>query len=758
VLAAALPKGTLENSYTFFLNQMVQTAMSAPHAFLHANESTSVRLQVPFYANTALLPCEPVEGSRMTYLDHDGDFATVRIIVMNPLSTSTGATDVTISVHAVFDEIEFYVPDTVNKKWETSTFSAESGGIVTQGKKILNDLIDTTTNVFKKSVGLHNPNNPNQEEEKQIIAFRQPPNAVCSSTNYEKLDPFTDFDRITSDYIFCTKQDEMDIKSIITKPMYIGTFGVNATSPSGKLLWARPITPMQSIGGPLKGISPYQGEETEYKVVSNNFQALYWLTKYWKGSINVHIQSCMTNFQFLKLALVRNYSPTYNSLSKFPDYERMRSMMVETLEFSAGGQIQTVKLPFASMFNKLPCTQDPVTNMLTHGMYYIYLAQQLVTSGTSTTSASFNVYISAGDDFQFYGYALDSLTMFGKTEAPSLFEAEASVMVPISSQIALTNPGHTTPEHSDSDHKPISNIRDFIRRMYRTIHLDVSGKRLIEIDGLLEFDVYQLLTEWFPPESVPPGNEHREFSSPRGILKSMFLGAQGGLKIKAVVQGASAVQMWFIPPSMSIKGEGIDVSDASYMGTRIFPDINFPKNLQCSRALVNIFNENGVLPYNWSSVSTTVERPNYINPTLGQSINFANSNETSISTNSCIVEAHIPNLSPLNFVGDSHSLNGWSVTSAYRANKFATDLGKIVLAVGIPTAFTPNVSNNPTDINLSLYVGCDDQTRFGYQIAAPTVAQPTVKEGEIPYIITNANPYNGNAFLTAYPTTGYYAG
>jgi hypothetical protein len=71
--------------------------------------------------------------------------------------------------------------------------------------------------------------------------------------------------------------------------------------------------------------------------------------------------------------------------------------------------------------------------------------------------------------------------------------------------------------------------------MYRTIHLDVSGKRLIEIDGLLEFDVYQLLTEWFPPESVPPGNEHREFSSPRGILKSMFLGAQGGLKIKAVV-------------------------------------------------------------------------------------------------------------------------------------------------------------------------------------------------------------------------------
>jgi len=95
---------------------MVQSSMAAPHAFLHANESTSVRLQVPFYANTALLPCEPVEGSRMTYLDHDGDFASVKIIVMNPLSTSTGSTDVTISVHAVFDEVEFYVPDTVNIK------------------------------------------------------------------------------------------------------------------------------------------------------------------------------------------------------------------------------------------------------------------------------------------------------------------------------------------------------------------------------------------------------------------------------------------------------------------------------------------------------------------------------------------------------------------------------------------------------------------------------------------------------------------
>jgi capsid protein len=753
VLVTALPIGLFAGTTTYAIRQLINSGMSAPHAFLHANESTSVRLQVPYYSNTALLPSEPVEGSRMTYLDHDGDYAAVQVLIMNPLSTSTGSTDVTISVHAVFDDIEFYVPDTVNKKW-SETFSAESLGVARQGKKILNDLIDTTTNIFKKSVGLHNPNVSTQNEEKQVVAFRQPPNAVESSTNYEKLDPFTDFDRITNDFIYGTKQDEMDIKNIISKPMYIGNFTVNASSQAGQILWARPITPMQSVGFKLTAASPYQGEETEYQPIANNFQALYWLSKYWKGSINVHIQSSMSNFQFLKLALVRNYAPTYNSLSKFPTYEKMRSMMVETLEFSAGGQIQTIKLPFASMFNKLPTTLDPITNLMTHGMYYIYLAQQLVTSGTSTTSAQFNVYISAGDDFQFYGYALDPLTMFGKTDPG--FSAEASVMVPISSQIALTNPGHTTQEDKDNDHKPISNIRDYIRRMYRTIHLDISGTDIVQQDGLFHFDVYQLLSEWFPPVSVPSGEYHREFSSPRGILKSMFLGAQGGLKIKAVIQGTSTAQMWFVPPSMSIKGEGVDVSDASYMGTNTFPDMATPKALQCSRALMNIYNETGVLPYNWSSLAPTIERPNYINTTFGQAINFAQSNATSISTNSCIIEAHIPNLSPLNFVGDSHSITGWSVSSSTRANKFATDLGKIVIATGIPTAFNPGVANEPTDLNISLYLGCDDQTRFGFQIAAPLVAPPTVRDGGVPHIISNVNPFHGGAFPIQYPNFGYY--
>ena len=267
-------------------------------------------------------------------------------------------------------------------------------------------------------------------------------------------------------------------------------------------------------------LSPYQGEETTYYPISSILQILYWMSKYWRGSLNLHIQSSMSNFQFAKLQVVRDYAPSYNVLTKVPDSTPLQSMMVETLEFSGGGQVQTVKLPFASMFNKLPCTNDPITNCLSHGMYYIYLATPLVSSLTSANSVSFNVYLSAGDDFQYFGYAIDPLTMFGHRPTPSSFVAEASVMQPITSQVALTTPGHSSIDEQDEDHQPITSLRDYLRRSYRTIHLDYTADKLRENDGLIVFDVYQLMSEWFPPDTT--SNWHREYSSPRGIIKSMF--------------------------------------------------------------------------------------------------------------------------------------------------------------------------------------------------------------------------------------------
>lgn len=752
VLAGAIPAGLWPYGTTTPVPQIENSLMSAPHAFLHANESTAVRLQVPFYSNTPLLPCKPDVNGRLTTLEHNGNYATVQLMVMNQLAPGTNAaTEVTISIHAVFDEVEIYVPNAASKKWVVPTFAAEGATLIQNGKRLVSDLIDNTTQVVKSYVGLHNPNKGDQVEEKQIIAFRQTPNSVQTTTTYEKMDPYTDFDRITNDFIFCTKQDEMDLKYLLSKPFYVGSFNVSTTSTTGQLLFARPITPMQCKGPKVSAISPYNGETTDYFPISSPFQALYWLSKYWKGSLNIHIQSSMSNFQFAKLQIVRDYAPSYNVLTKVPSSDQLQSMMVETLEFSAGGQVQTIKLPFASMFNKLPCTVDPITNSLIHGMYYIYLAQPLVSSLTSSNSISFNVYLSAGDDFQFFGYAIDPLTMFGR--ALTGFEAEASVMQPITSQVALTTPGHSVDDEKDSDHQPITSLRDYLRRSYRTIHLDFTADQLKEKDGLITFDVYQLVSEWFPPDSGT--GWHREYSSPRGIIKSMFLGLQGGLRIKALVQGTSVAQMWYVPPGMSIRRENDTTLTADYMGTVPFSTTNYPKNLQCERASVNLYNEDGVLPYNWSSVTPIVERPNYFNPATGQSVTYGETGKVT-STASCMIEGHIPNMSPLNFVGDSRSIGGWSNDNTNNPRKFTSNMGHIILSVGRPCFYNANISNEPSDINLSLFISLDDQARLGFQVAAPFVAPPTVKEGLIPYTISISNQYDSAPYQANYFSSAYY--
>ena len=753
-LVGALPGGMFVENHSYLIAQRFNSLLCAPHAFLHANESTAVRLQIPFYSNTALLPCKPEENGRLTTLEHSGNYSRVYLLVMNALTPgSNAATEVTISVHAVFDEIEIYVPNTSGKKWIAPTFEAEGSTLIQNGKRFVSDFIDNTTQVVKSYVGLHNPNKGDQSKEKQIISFRQTPNSVQNTTTYEKMDPYTDFDRITNDFIFGTKQDEMDLKYLLSKPCYIGTFSVSTSLTTGKLLFARPITPMQIKPSVETALSPYQGEETTYYPISSILQILYWMSKYWRGSLNLHIQSSMSNFQFAKLQVVRDYAPSYNVLTKVPDSTPLQSMMVETLEFSGGGQVQTVKLPFASMFNKLPCTNDPITNCLSHGMYYIYLATPLVSSLTSANSVSFNVYLSAGDDFQYFGYAIDPLTMFGHRPTPSSFVAEASVMQPITSQVALTTPGHSSIDEQDEDHQPITSLRDYLRRSYRTIHLDYTADKLRENDGLIVFDVYQLMSEWFPPDTT--SNWHREYSSPRGIIKSMFLGLQGGVRIKAIVQGASVAQMWYVPPGMSIRREADTALTADYMGTVPFPSNNFPKGLQCVRASVNIFNEDGVLPYNWSSVAPIIERPNYFNTATGQSVTYAENGKVT-SAASCILEGHIPNVSPLNFVGDPRSLMGWTKESSNTSRKLTTNMGHIIISVGRPCFYNANISNEASDINLSIYVSLDDQARLGFQVAAPAVAPPTVKEGDVPHIITVSNQYDSTPYQANYFTSAYY--
>jgi hypothetical protein len=171
-------------------------------------------------------------------------------------------------------------------------------------------------------------------------------------------------DRILQKPDFHTTEDEMDIQSIIGKPQYLGTFRQNENDNVGTLLWDRPI-------------SPYQGNTLTPDgsvFFANNIQLMHYLSRAWKGTIKIHIQSVMNNKQQTKLKLIQLYNPSSEVALQFPTYRSILNAPSHLIEFTAGNQIQTIELPYLSRNNIMHCMRDSTSEGLFHGMYYIYVA------------------------------------------------------------------------------------------------------------------------------------------------------------------------------------------------------------------------------------------------------------------------------------------------------------------------------------------------------------------------------------------------
>lgn len=445
ILVAAVPHGTPAITNP---NQL----LSAPHVFLNATESTSVCLECPMYTPSTLYKTQDPNTTVNDLVVSTSRFGTdvfdLVFFVMDALTVAVGSsTTVSLSVHTLFKEAEFYVPKVglmswqpqcgVRKMWsvkskasvttecacgkkelfedrQDSYFSAE--GLLNNlwrlptkildnaasGLKVVSgDLIDYGRSMLKELTGFHNPNVPSIDN-KMIATFRNFPNNVDQPVRLEVLDNHAQFSRIYDDFYFRTEQDEMDLKFLTSKPVYVGKFTVSSTTETGKNLFAYPMTPMVEatvLGG--------NANTTFYSPMRTIYEA----SRYWRGDLKLHIQAVCTNFHFCKIIVLKNYAmtdaPIHPSTAYAPAYNDIHNINTDTLEFSAGGQIQTIDLKYNSNLRQLECTKDYVANAVNHGIAYGYLVQPLTYNSNVPTSITFNVYISGGNDLQFSGYALD---------------------------------------------------------------------------------------------------------------------------------------------------------------------------------------------------------------------------------------------------------------------------------------------------------------------------------------------------------------
>jgi hypothetical protein len=767
LIAAAFPNGYEPTTGTSAANARayIGSYMSAPHVFMSANESTPVALEVPFYVNGKLDRTD-INGDTISTYAFGVNYAQASIMTLNPLlPPGSGSTTLTVSVFAMFTDVEFYVPHLDLTYITPPAFEAEGivenlsniaskaiDGAFSVVRKFGNDVLDVARQGVKSLTGLHNPNLP-QNVAKYNVTSRQMANNVDKPVQYEKMDPFASYDRICRDYIFDTSIDEMSLRYLLQKPQYIGTFRVNNADTAGTLLWSRPITPIQQVDA-FSYTDPSAGGPAVNTIAFNNLpQIMARMSRYWKGSMKIHIQAVMTNFHFCKIAVARDYSPVTAALIAYPAFNSVQNLLVETLEFSAGGQVQTIELPYCSPLNQLPVCWEFQTNALEHGIYYIYLSQPMVFNGTVSSQAQFNVYLSCGDDFEFYGYSVDPMmcrvmkTFAGPPiedpipEDPDVpvtpliafspegdvheyfWECEAEVPQVVNEQEDILIHSKTSHVHDLVDFRPIVHVRDIARRMYRVASRRLVAGTLIANEGLVTFDVASLIGQkTFDIGTATPGVS---YVHPLKVLSQMFYGYSGGSRFKIVLSGIPNATAWYVPPGFFLQSIPSTVDG--------FLSSTYPINTQSLNPIragiirdqFALISDDDTFAYDgYSAFSSTVckERVDY---TSTQSL-FYYTDNTSTGTNaqaavSCEIEMEIPNMSPYRFIGDA-SKYGKGVSLLNSATGTSA-LGHIIISLGRPVTITPPATY---DVEIDVFASVDDVARYGYQVTNPTLVIPAL--------------------------------
>ena len=186
-----------------------------------------------------------------------------------------------------------------------------------------------------------------------------------STQYFEKLDPYTEFNRLVTQPIFGSDVDEMSISHITSKRQMLGTFTVKTSDAIGTLYWARPISPFQ--GG--------LDSNTNQVTCSNNIELMHSMHRAWRGGLKVTITAVMNNKQQVKLRVIKMYNPTTKILNNVPTYLSVSNAPSHLMEYTEGAQEHSIDLPFLCRNDLVPCSEDLNFEALFHGIYYIYLAQ-----------------------------------------------------------------------------------------------------------------------------------------------------------------------------------------------------------------------------------------------------------------------------------------------------------------------------------------------------------------------------------------------
>lgn len=678
ILVGILPP--LDQDLDFNLNRstLINTILTGPHGFLHANEATSLTLKVPWYCNSDLDSLDftlPVDGYQnpVTLNNFSGNMGTLIFFVLNPLQPSEGSSQsLSIIVEASFKNLDILVPTPRYIEYSSQSYFTNLGtgmldGASKYAKTIVGDGIDAARSWIRSYTGLHNPNTP-QINHAALLLKRNRLNNIDVTQFMENLDPYANDTRIVEEPIFHTLEDEMSINHIIGKRQYIGTFRVSDGDPVGTRLYNRPISPYQ--GGLSGAVNGALGS------FANNIELMHALSRAWKGSITITIQSVMNNKQQVKLRMLQLYNPSVSISESYPQYRSMLQAPSHLIEFTAGGQEQVLTLPYLSRNRLTPCSRDNSTESLMHGEYYIFIAQPLANSTNSPKDIFFNIYMTLNEDFNFYGYSTESLL-----SGPPLFQIttnsldEGDDKVVFEPQmLKVMNEPQTQKQENNSispanDYRlqPIIDIRPLIRRLYPSVYTTISLPANTPIQVVI--NLRQIIGE---------GNYSlTNYQNPCTALARMYYGKHAGFKLRS---------------SFDLDGDLIqDLSIKAYY---------VPQQITATHISPTVTILNGSSPNALSSQFTNVN---------GNQFPLNNTFIPIEVQDKSVFEFTVPNTTLFKFIGGTSKMIRGNHAHLLDA---AADAGSVVFSIIYP---------RDIKCKLLLETACTDESRFGFHTMCPII-------------------------------------
>ena len=228
-------------------------------------------------------------------------------------------------------------------------------------------------------------------------------------------------------------------------------------------------------------------------------------------------------------------------------------------------------------------------------------------------------------------------------------EGQASAPIPESTQDELTASPLSNSNIMSPDFRPVTNMRDHIRRFYKVYHKGITAESLGLANGLATYDIADLVGQRAQLVASPVSDA---FATTLDLTSKMFLGCSGGTRFKVVVSGTSSASAWYVPPgflaAQTTNGDAIYLSSIP-SSRSITPNAVVLNSLMYQ----NLVDSATFVDNSFSAQCPTLERANYsVAAGIFSAYNSSGGDVNYVPDATSIIEFEVPNMSPYKFYGD----------------------------------------------------------------------------------------------------------